>query len=843
METVKAAVAAEAAAEEVAVAGTDPVATTVIRKAALTAALLVISAAPAAAQVTSRVDALIRGSTALTPAAPAINLEASASKRYAIIIGNSDYEAVPDLPNAVADARSMAKFLRAQGYDVRHHEDITKRGFENVLRSAMFDIDKDTEVVLFFAGHGFQIGSENYLVPVDSNFDTVYDVPFETVSLGSLVNIIGARARLQVVILDSCRDNPFAGQVGLTQIGNELRETRTGFASLAAPLNSLMIYSTSPGAVALDGEGTNSPFTTALLETAAENPGAPVKDIFEEVRRDVYQSTGGRQVPWDSSTLIETVRFGTEATDVGGSGGAGTGPTRGIALVSGLSAFAESSQTASEPVEAVLEAPFQEEVAIGVPLLEALGLAPGTPLTVKSLPRNADLLLEAGGIRLEALDQEVAGDALGSLLLAGRSVQIPAIGLAGPSVSDTMVVEAGGQSYNVGINFTADQCDFEAGDHLDPDGSGLVRYANEIEPEAALAACEASVARDPQVGRYHYQLGRAYQALRRFDEARASFETARDLGHARAWRALAGSIQAEILATGGTARGVEMPQEAQAFLARGVAAGDPYAYYALGREFMRFGGGAPDVEIEGYDLMMRALEVGHTFAMNELGFFYLEEGSDYYDPERGLRYLRESAAREDIYGYNNMGLVYARGLGGLDVDFPRAEEFFLKASEGGHPNAPANLARMYQAGQVGSGPNYAEAVKYYDMSLERGDGNAGGAAAFLIASEGVEGYALHDGAVRAAKAAALRDPDIAARATGLLGQFPPEALDAAAQAMIVDLGQDIPVDGQFGPGSQAALEAALAPFDLGPPEADRVARLVQLARAYWTTSPFRVDLF
>ncbi|MBT8474292.1 MAG: caspase family protein, partial [Alphaproteobacteria bacterium] len=109
----------------------------------------------------------------------------------------SDYAAIPDLPNALSDADVMARFLRSQGYDVRHHEDITKRGFEDVLRRALFDVDKDTEVVVFFAGHGFQIGSENYLVPVDADLDTVYDVPFEAVSLGSLVGIIGARARLQ----------------------------------------------------------------------------------------------------------------------------------------------------------------------------------------------------------------------------------------------------------------------------------------------------------------------------------------------------------------------------------------------------------------------------------------------------------------------------------------------------------------------------------------------------------------------------------------------------------------------------------------------------------------------
>jgi uncharacterized caspase-like protein len=226
------------------------------------------------------------------------------------VIGNSRYAAIPDLPNATSDARAVAALLSDKGYDVRLYENLTKLGFEEMLRRALFDIDNDTEVVVFFAGHGFQIGSENYLVPVDADLESIYDVPFQAVSLGSLVSIVGARARLQVVILDSCRDNPFAGREALVQIGSELRETRTGFSSQAAPLNSMLVFSTSPGTVAFDGEGENSPFTEALLGQAAAQPEAQVKDVFEAVRREVWRSTGGRQVPWDSSTLVEPVSFG-----------------------------------------------------------------------------------------------------------------------------------------------------------------------------------------------------------------------------------------------------------------------------------------------------------------------------------------------------------------------------------------------------------------------------------------------------------------------------------------------------------------------------------------------------
>ena len=251
------------------------------------AVALVLAAGSSHAQTGWKVESLIRGSGEPGPSR-LIDTETRAAVRYAIVIGNAGYTSIPPLANAIADARAMTDLLRAQGFEVKHFEDISKSGFEAVLRRALFDLDRDTEVVVFYAGHGFQIGSENYLVPVDADLDSVYDVPFEAVSLGSLTSIIGARARLQVVILDSCRDNPFAGKEALTQVGSELRETRTGFSSQAAPLNSFLVFSTSPGSVAYDGAGPNSPFTEALVSTAAASPDAPIKDVFETVRSISY---------------------------------------------------------------------------------------------------------------------------------------------------------------------------------------------------------------------------------------------------------------------------------------------------------------------------------------------------------------------------------------------------------------------------------------------------------------------------------------------------------------------------------------------------------------------------
>lgn len=799
----------------------------------------------AMAQSGPAVDRLLKGA-ASNFQTRAVDTSTRAASRYAIVIGNANYTSIPTLNNALADAQVTAAFLKSQGYDVQYHEDITKRGFEAMLRRVLFDVDKDTEVVVFFAGHGFQIGSENYLVPVDADLDSIYDVPFEAVSLGSLVGIIGARARLQVVILDSCRDNPFAGKQVLTRIGNELRETRTGFSSQAAPLNSMLIYSTSPGSIAYDGEGKNSPFTAALIEEASARPDALVKDVFEGVRRVVYERTEGRQVPWDSSTLIEPASFGLGAAiskpiSVDGRGG---GETRGLARVSNRPVSVQATETVHQVAEirALLDAEFVPEVEIGLALRNALQLTPTDEVTIVNGPETGRIVLtDAAGYQRNIAGETLSMADIDKLMLINNSRQIRAVTLPDGKIADTIELSVNGDAQIVGLSLTPDQCDFQAGDHLDPGGMGLTRYANELQPELALAACEASVKRDPDVGRYHYQMGRALVALKRNVEAKVAFERARDLGHVRAWNALANAQMNEERETGGKTN----PQASDAVLelfARGVEAGDPYAYYGLGRQFMRFGV-TPEIEIEGYDLMMRALEVGHTFAMNELGYFYLEEDGEFHDAERGLRYLRESANRNDIYGFNNMGIVHLRGLGGSPVDFPAAFEMFLKAAEGGHPNGPANVAWMYLEGQADGGVDNLKAVEWFSKGLASGDAGAGQTAGWLIANNKVPGYDVFDAAVFAAKGAALSNQSSSAGARELLESFSRKSLGGGAQKLILELGGEVAVDGAFGAGSQAAMDEVLSRYNAGTAETDPVERMVQLASLIWAQSPFRVDLY
>ena len=248
---------------------------------------------------------------ALAPGARAATaLDEAAPKRFAIVVGNGDYRVAPDLRNARADAGLVAKFLDEQGYSVTEYADLDKAGFEAMLQRILHEVDKDSEVVFYYAGHGVQIGGANYLIPVDATFRDAYDLPFEAVSLTTIADVLGARARTQILILDSCRSNPFAGALVLADITGTPSQPRDGFNVLTAPVNSLLAFSTSPGANAYDGTGANSPFTAALVDEAHRTPEEPIGRLLEEVRRQVYAATEGLQVPWESSTLVQSVSFG-----------------------------------------------------------------------------------------------------------------------------------------------------------------------------------------------------------------------------------------------------------------------------------------------------------------------------------------------------------------------------------------------------------------------------------------------------------------------------------------------------------------------------------------------------
>ena len=785
-----------------------------------------LSGSSAFAQEALADEQLVFRSTGISGIAPiSFDLNKKSTQRFALIIGNGDYENVGDLPNAVADSRLLAQTLRQSDYIVSEHYNLDKLAFEAVMREMLFEVEFGAEVLVFYAGHGVQVGGRNYILPTDSNVSSVYDLPFETVSLQSILALASSRARSVVAILDSCRENPFPDKELSVNLDGVPASVRNGFNTQESPINSLIVFSTSPGAVALDGIGDNSPFTEAMVEAINARPEASFDDLLKDIRRSVYRNTQQRQLPWQSSSLIEPIYLARRSDQPG------------WAAASSDTALVQEQDAVAISVTGTLN----PKVHFGIDLPDASGTRAPAGFKIVSNPSLGRIEVQREG-RLLQVPQNAALMPADMENLYYRPTSQTARTGSGTTqtIQDTFDVQSENGRQSVTVALTVDPCDREAGDYLDPEGVGFAVYPNELDPKAALAACLAATVGDPTNGRFFYQLGRAHFALRDLDAAQAAYLQARDLGHTRAYQGLGLLEIARVEATSGRLSGRASTQ-AIGFFAAGVARGDPYAYHSLGLQFLRNPVSEAE-QLRGFELLSRSLELGHTFSMNALGLYFLDKDEAHYDPKRGLRYLQGSAARNDIYGVANMGFVFANGLAGLPKDPDRARDLFDRAAAGGHPTAPTSLGRLYLSGDLRSGADAVQAVHWYDEGLARGDGWGGANAAWVIANRRPAGFAAHDAAVRAAKAATLRNPDSRKAALDVLSALPNAALDGGAQALMRDLGVNIDIDGAFGPQSQKKLDAYARATGKSIPQ-DKQDRLMALAQIYWEQTQFRVDLY
>jgi hypothetical protein len=225
-----------------------------------------------------------------------------AEQRVALVIGNSNYQSVPQLANPNNDARSVAQLLNSAGFEVTVATDQTRndmvRGLQD-FSNKVADHGPNTVAMIYYAGHGVQLAGENYLVPIDARIAAPSDLPDNTVRL---VDVMGTLetipSRMRIVVLDACRNNPFPN----------VDDAGRGLAIVDAPSGSIVGYSTAPGMEAQDGDGNHSPYTSAFLNNARQ-PNLPIEQLFKRVRLEVNNTTAGKQTPWESSSLTSDFYF------------------------------------------------------------------------------------------------------------------------------------------------------------------------------------------------------------------------------------------------------------------------------------------------------------------------------------------------------------------------------------------------------------------------------------------------------------------------------------------------------------------------------------------------------
>ncbi len=237
---------------------------------------------------------------------------ATPGKRMALVIGNGAYSGVKALPNPPNDARAVAKSLRDIGFTVAEGIDLDRASMQTMTRNFLRDASRAQIALVYYAGHGVQIGGRNFLIPVDVRMQPGHSITDGMIDMDTILAGLDDQVRTNILIFDACRNNPLEQQTASNDSGRGI----SAGSGLAAPTalgagqtlgaGTLIAFATAPGKVALDGEGANSPFSAALSRHIG-TPGLEVQQMLTRVRAEVVSATKNMQVPWSNSSLLGEV--------------------------------------------------------------------------------------------------------------------------------------------------------------------------------------------------------------------------------------------------------------------------------------------------------------------------------------------------------------------------------------------------------------------------------------------------------------------------------------------------------------------------------------------------------
>ncbi|SDR83802.1 caspase family protein [Bradyrhizobium canariense] len=226
---------------------------------------------------------------------------AAADRRVALVIGNSAYKSAPPLSNTINDSTAIANMFKSVGFEVViSRNDLGVVDFKRAVREFLLTAETADIAVVYYAGHGVEIGGTNYLVPTDARLGRDYDVEDEAVALDRIIWALQSVRRLRLILLDACRDNPFPSKLRSAGIRSTMKGGLGKLEDVSA--DTLVAYAAKAGSVSYDGDGVNSPYATALLRHLTE-PGVDIRIALGRVRDDVLNITGGRQEPFIYGSL------------------------------------------------------------------------------------------------------------------------------------------------------------------------------------------------------------------------------------------------------------------------------------------------------------------------------------------------------------------------------------------------------------------------------------------------------------------------------------------------------------------------------------------------------------
>ena len=232
--------------------------------------------------------------------APGLAVPANAADKVALVMGNAAYPG-QGLRNPVNDARAMGASLQRSGFEVVQLTDGTQQAMQRAVGQFSRKLRGAHTALVYYSGHGIQAQGINYMIPIDAEIESEGDMPLQLVSVDAVMaQLVQAGTDVNILILDACRTNPFERRFRAM--------AGAGLAAIMAPKGTVIAYATAPGTTASDGDGPNSPYTTALLQAMAI-PGQKIEDVFKLTRSQLARATDNRQISWESSSLIGDFYF------------------------------------------------------------------------------------------------------------------------------------------------------------------------------------------------------------------------------------------------------------------------------------------------------------------------------------------------------------------------------------------------------------------------------------------------------------------------------------------------------------------------------------------------------
>lgn len=576
--------------------------------------------------------------------------------RVALIIGNAHY-ALGTLKNPVNDARSLSATLQQAGFKVQLVEDADRATMQKVIEGMKWMAGPDTTGLVYFAGHGVQFGSADFLLPTDIKIDSPEALADNAVSADWVLSqMYLAGFRFNILVLDACRNSPF---------GDEITGITSGLAPVgfSPDVETLVAYSTAPGELAADGEGANSPYAAALISALAF-PERDIFDVFRAVRANVREATEGRQLPWVAGSLEHRFYFHED---------------RSVATTVGQEP--ERDLTAEEV--------YWDEIA------------------PSRNPADFDqfLVLFPDSARLEE-----AKERRRNLLTEGvQPIAVPELDL--PSAPD--------DSANLAALVTP--CDAVAADPDDPARLRPGIPSGVVNSHLAIRLCAAALAAHPDNARLAFQLGRALDIAQDYDTARHFYRQAAERNYSaaltnlgfmyRTGRGVAqdyASARQFYLASAefGNLRartnlgkmfeegwGVDSDLgAARLWYELAASSGWANALDSLGNLY-RQGKGVPKDAAEAQRLYLLAADLGQNNAMNNLGVMYRDGIGVLADPRQAVAWFTRAMDHGNTYAPFHLGNLLRDGVL-VEADPARALRLFGLAADRGHAEARLSLAEM-----------------------------------------------------------------------------------------------------------------------------------------------------